>query len=111
MGEQAFEYRLSKILKEKGYLIINSARSKPFDIIAVKEGTVFFIELKGKNTRLTIDQFMRQKRMSQQYRLNYAVIRQSKKQGKIEAESYCDGAPVWGTMLEADLKELTVHPT
>jgi len=107
LGEQEFEYRISKLLKEKGYLIINATSSRPFDIIAAKNSIVYFIELKGKNTRLTIGQFMRQKMMSKQYFLEYVIIRQSKKTGKIEVESYRDGEPTQGTMLEADLEYIT----
>ncbi len=46
--EQNFEYRVERILRKAGFLTLNCTRSKPFDIIAVKENVGIPIELKAR---------------------------------------------------------------
>lgn len=46
--EQNFEYRMEKLLRKGGFLTLNCAMSRPFDIIAVKDNVGIPIELKAR---------------------------------------------------------------
>lgn len=81
--EQAFEYRLSHILESKEYSVFNCARSKPVDLIAIKHGVPYLLEVKGRNTPLDKEQIKFQERMAKQSGSNYALLKQAKKRGKI----------------------------
>ena len=84
MGEQAFEYRVQRILEEHGFLVVNCARSKPFDLVAAKNGVVVFVEVKGRNTRYSLRQKKFQKRLALKASVPFAVVRQSKTKGKVQ---------------------------
>lgn len=88
MSEQRFEYRIQKILESKGYLVINCARSKPFDLVAMKEGKCFLIEVKGKNTSYPKEQAEMQRKLSKQAGFPWVLIKQSKERGKFRIEPY-----------------------
>ena len=41
-----FEWEVRKLLEERGYVVIRAARSKPVDLVAMKEGEILLIECK-----------------------------------------------------------------
>jgi len=82
LAEQRFEYRIQDILERKGYLVINCARSKPFDLVAMKGGVTYLIEVKGKNTKYPMEQEARQHEMAKNVKIPLVVIEQSKQRGK-----------------------------
>lgn len=122
MGEQAFEYRIQKFLEnEKGYMVINCARSKPFDLIAIKDGRAFPIECKGLITvrrngkiykyhaRYTAEQRDKQIALAEKVKTNFFLINQSKKIGKILLtmfDVHRGRFGGWGGILQEDLREL-----
>lgn len=122
MSEQTFEYRMQKILEKKDYLVINCARSKPFDLIAIKDGKVFLIECKGLRTvrkngkvykyhaKYTDEQRDKQIALAGKARTNFYLINQSKKRGKILLNMFSHHSgrftSGWAGMLSEDLKEL-----
>jgi len=87
MSEQRFEYRLQRILEEAGFLVINCARSKPFDLIAIKDQVAYPIEVKGKNTRYPESQMDYQITLCDRVNTCFFIIKQSKKRGKMRLET------------------------
>jgi len=103
--EQNFERRIQKILESKGYLVINATRSKPFDLIAIRNMTPAIIELKGKHTRYPEEQKKTQMQLCKKTGNEYVIIKQSKKKGKIIIEEgYSQGYHV-KEQLGKDLKK------
>jgi hypothetical protein len=84
--EQSFEYKIQHLLESQGFLVINCARSKPFDLIAIKNQIAVPLELKGKNTPYSEEQKLYQKDIANRTRTNFLVIRQGKKRGEIIIE-------------------------
>jgi len=84
--EQSFEYKIQHLLENYGFLVINCARSKPFDLVAIKNQIAVPLELKGKNTPYNEKQKLYQKDLSSRTRTNFLVIRQGKKRGEIIIE-------------------------
>jgi len=83
MSEQRFEYRIQKLLEKKGYLVINCARSKPFDLVAIKNNQAFLIELKAKKGRYPRKQQDMQMNLSVKVHTDFYLMTQSKIRGKI----------------------------
>ena len=44
-----FENYVKKILRREGYFVVRAASSKPVDLVAIKDGKVFFVECKVNN--------------------------------------------------------------
>jgi Holliday junction resolvase len=44
-----FENYVKEVLTREGYFVVRAAGSKPVDLVAVKDGKVFFVECKTKN--------------------------------------------------------------
>jgi F0F1-type ATP synthase alpha subunit len=86
MSEQSFEYRIQHLLTIHGFLVINCARSKPFDLIAIKNQIAVPLELKGKYTVYKEEQKIFQKDLANRTRTNFLVIKQGKKRGEIIIE-------------------------
>jgi len=84
--EQNFEYRVQKILESRGFLVINCARSRPFDLVALKNGKCYLIEVKGKNTLYPNPQFEEQTKLSKLAGFPLILIKQGKKRGEIIME-------------------------
>ena len=82
MAEQRFEYRIAKLLEKKGYLVINCARSKPFDLVAIKNQVAYPIELKAKGTYYPPEQMTAQEELCIKTNTRFFLIRQSEKRGK-----------------------------
>ena len=82
-SERYLEYRVQHILEDEGFLVINPAGSKPFDLVAVKRGVVYLIEVKGRDTRYSREQYERQVEMANRAECNMAVIRKAKERGKV----------------------------
>jgi len=83
MSERWLEYKIQHILEEEGFLVLNPARSKPFDLVAIKNGTVYLIEIKGKKTRYPKEQYQKQTEMAHKAECNMVIIRKAKERGKI----------------------------
>ena len=83
MAEKWFEYKIRQILNEDGFLVIKCARSKPFDLIAIKRGVTYLIEIKGKNTRYPKEQYERQVKLAHKAEANMAIIRKAPARGVI----------------------------
>jgi hypothetical protein len=86
MSEQSFEYRIQHLLTNHGFLVINCARSKPFDLIAIRNQIAVPLELKGKNTTYSEKQKLYQKDLANRTRTNFLIIKQGKKRGEIIIE-------------------------
>ena len=43
-----FEYRVKRFLEGEGWVVIRAARSKPIDLVALRDGVVLFIECKKR---------------------------------------------------------------
>jgi Holliday junction resolvase len=86
MSEQNFEYRIQHLLTIHGFLVINCARSKPFDLVAIKNQIAIPLELKGKNTSYSEEQKLYQKDLANRTKTNFLVIKQGKKRGEIIIE-------------------------
>jgi hypothetical protein len=85
-SEQSFEYKIQHLLENHGFLVINCARSKPFDLVAIKNQIAVPLELKGKNTPYSEEQKLYQKDIANRTRTNFLVIRQGKKRGEVTIE-------------------------
>jgi Holliday junction resolvase len=88
-SEQSFEYKIQHLLENHGFLVINCARSKPFDLVAIKNQIAVPLELKGKNTLYNEKQKLYQKGLASRTRTNFLVIKQGKKRGYIEVNDFC----------------------
>ena len=86
MSEQNFEYRIQHLLTNHGFLVINCARSKPFDLIAIKNQIAVPLELKGKYTIYKEEQKIYQKDLANRTKTNFLVIKQGKKREVIIIE-------------------------
>lgn len=96
--ERKFEYAIQNKLKNLGWLVINCARSKPFDLIAFppKDSPILLqgpllIELKGKDGQYPPEQHKMQLQLSMRYGFVMAVIKQSKARGKRNVELFFCG--------------------
>ena len=49
------EYLVRDLFQEKGYLVIRAARSKPIDLVCIRNGKVILVECKTKRSNLTKD--------------------------------------------------------
>jgi Holliday junction resolvase len=85
-SEQSFEYKIQHLLENHGFLVINCTRSKPFDLVAIKNQIAVPLELKGRNTHYNEKQKLYQKDLASRTRTNFLVIRQGKKRGEIIIE-------------------------
>jgi len=101
-SEQNFEYRIQRLLTNHGFLVINCARSKPFDLIAIRNQIAVPLELKGKNTLYSEEQKLYQKDLANRTRTNFLVIKQGKKRGEMIIEEcyafYYDANILWHKM-------------
>jgi len=82
MTERWFEYKIQHILEEEGFLVLNPARSKPFDLVAIKEGVVYLIEIKGRKTRYPKEQYDKQTKLAHKAKCNMVIIKKADR-GKI----------------------------
>ena len=82
-SERYLEYRVQHALEDEGFLVINPAGSKPFDLVAVKRGVVYLIEVKGRDTRYPKEQYERQVELANRAGCNMAVIKKTKERGKV----------------------------
>lgn len=84
--EQRFEYRITRLLEKAGFKVINCARSKPFDLIAFGQRTVYLIELKAKDGQSPNAQQKMQSEFVKGLPANVIniLIRQSKTRGHID---------------------------
>ena len=80
--EQAFEYRVEALLRKKGFLTLNCARSKPFDIIAVKGNVGIPIELKARSGHWSAEQEKFQKDLAKNSENGFMFIAQNRKRNK-----------------------------
>ena len=109
--EQRFQSAFKKLLERKGYLVIIVYKPRfthqLFDMIAIKSGTVYFLELKSKDTWYPPTQRELQKIMAEKHNLNFVVVQQSKQRGKIKFLDYTQDKLIPGVgQLAEDLKEL-----
>lgn len=110
MGKQeyAFQDRLIKILRGKGYLVINAASKQLFDLVAVKNQISYPIEVKAKETFYPHEQFRRQLAETSRTSSTFYVVRQSKKRGKMIVACHGTPAAMWNDQcigLMDDLEE------
>jgi Holliday junction resolvase len=102
--EQNFEYRIQKLLQSKGYLVINCTCSRPFDLIALKNGECYLIEIKGKNTPYPKEQYERQMKLAKDVGFPFVVIIQGKKKGEFRVEPYQTLTEVFITQVMSRVK-------
>jgi len=104
MSEQAFEYRLQKILESNGYLVFNVRMpmfgGQHFDVVALKNGRAFPIEIKGLRTvkrgnktykypaRYPDEQREKQMKLAESCGTDFFLIQQSKERGKMIVVGY-----------------------
>lgn len=101
--EYDFKYGLSKRLRNLGYLVVWTGRTQLVDLVAAKQGSVYFLELKGRDTEHPEEQKARQVAASRQFHLLYAVVRQGQKRGRLEVEMYDRGRLIhWDTTMLGD---------
>ena len=81
--EDTFQTRLIKILRGKGYLVLNASRKQIFDIVAIKNQVAYPIEVKAKATNYKDEQFNRQIEIAEKAKTSFFIIRQHKKHGKM----------------------------
>ncbi|MEM3943328.1 MAG: hypothetical protein QXJ59_04505 [Thermofilaceae archaeon] len=73
-----FEYEVRDFLKEKGWLVLRCAGSKPFDLVALKKGLPpLLIECKA-DAKLRLDQIRRQEKLASRVGAAYLVIKKEK---------------------------------
>lgn len=84
--EQYFEYRIKRLLEGLGYVVVNCASSRPVDLVAMRCGEAFLIEVKGRSTRLSAEQWSRECELAAQAGFPLVVIRQSVTRGKFTVE-------------------------
>ena len=82
-SEKYVEYKIQHALENEGFLVINPARSKPFDLVAIKHGVVYLIEVKGRKTRYSREQYERQVELADKAECNMVVIRKMEERRKI----------------------------
>jgi Holliday junction resolvase len=49
------EYLVRDLFDEKGYVVVRAARSKPIDLVCMKNGKILLVECKTKRSNLTKD--------------------------------------------------------
>ena len=54
MKGRRFEYRVRDLFKEKGYVVIRAAQSKPIDLVCLKNGKTILVECKTDKSKLTM---------------------------------------------------------
>ena len=84
--EQQFEYRMKRLLEEKGWTCFNVATSRPVDLVAIKDGETVLVEFKAKKTRYPVEQRKMQSELVAKCNVAFALIRQSEKRGKVHVE-------------------------
>lgn len=82
MPEQRFEYRIEKLLRKGGFLTLNCAMSRPFDIIAVKDNVGIPIELKARFNAWGGEQQEFQTELAENSATSFMVIQQLHKRNK-----------------------------
>ena len=106
-AEYRFQTRLIRILRDKGFLVINAASKQLFDIVAIKGQVAYPIELKAKITEYSSEQHQRQVKIAQASDTAFFEIRQSKNRGKMTL--LCDtkfkGSRIYMLDLIDDLEE------
>jgi len=75
--EETFEHRIERHLKKYGFLMINCARSKPFDLIAIKRNFAIPIEIKSRTGRYDYPQKRYHNALGMRHMTNYFVISQT----------------------------------
>ena len=86
--EYRFERRIRKFLERAGYLVVKCARSKPFDLVAIKDGKAVPIELKARRTPYSKEQQEMQMSLAKKAKFDFVVIRQAKTHGKVYVKAY-----------------------
>ena len=81
-SEYRFQDRLIRILRDKGFLVINAASKQLFDIVAIKGQIAYPIEVKAKKTRYPPEQITRQIARCNSTQNCFYLIQQSHKRGK-----------------------------
>ena len=93
-AEQNFEYRMEKLLRDAGFLTINCAMSRPFDIIAIKNNIGIPMELKQRRGNWSEDQQEFQKDLAWNSYNGFMFVQQLFKRNKrgymIEITHYVD---------------------
>jgi len=84
--EQRFEWRIQRMLQNQGYTVLNVARSKPCDLVAMREGKCWLIEVKGRNTKYPPEQQVEQALLSRKSGFPLVLVRQLHQRGKIAVE-------------------------
>jgi len=105
-SEQSFEYKIQHLLENHGFLVINCTRSKPFDLVAIKNQIAVPLELKGKNTPYSEEQKLYQKDIANRTRTNFLVIRQGKKRGEVSIEECCVEANLLWRKIQQEIIEI-----
>jgi Holliday junction resolvase len=88
-NEQSFEYRIQRLLTNHGFLVVNCARSRPFDLVAIKNQIAVPLELKGKNTPYSKEQKLHQRELASKTRTNFLIVRKGKRRRQVEVEEHC----------------------
>lgn len=104
--EQTFKYRIKDILESLGYLVIVCARSKPFDLVALKDNRTYLIEVKGRNTRYPEEQKKIQCQLASKSRQNFILIKQDRVKGHILINCFHFVNMFDIIVLEHDLKKV-----
>lgn len=87
-GETFFARRMMRILREKGFLVLNCAGAQLFDCVALMNENHYVIEFKGRKTPYPEEQMKRQIEEANRTGNMFFLIRQSKKRGKIDLLAY-----------------------
>jgi len=106
--EYAFQQRMQKIFDKLGYVTVNCAQGKLFDLILLKNGRVYLVELKAKDTRYPESQKQLQINLARRAGQNFVLIRQSKEKGKVEVECLNYKLVFDILVLESDIKSVGI---
>ena len=80
--EQNFEYRIERLLRKAGFLTLNCASSRPYDIVAIKENVGIPIELKARRGEWSREQREFQKELASNSENGFLFLQQLHKRNK-----------------------------
>ncbi len=81
-----FEYEVRDFFEDRGWLVIRAARSKPVDLVCIKDGRVMLVECKYAGGRLLKEERKALEKIGKRYGVDVVVARR-KKRGETELET------------------------
>lgn len=80
-----FEYEVRDYFERRGWLVIRAARSRPVDLVCIKDGKVMLVECKYAGGRVQKDERKALEKMGEKHGVDVVVMRK-KKRGGVEIE-------------------------